>query len=332
MERPDSRAHFPPTAREDREPAFTIVAVPKAFNEHVGVVQKHAVRSWLAQRPAPEIVLCGDDPGTAETCAEYGLKHAPHIEYNDLGTPLMRSVLAQGEEHASTNTILYTNADIVFGGELARAVDQLSSTTRPFVATGIRWNVPALEDIDYTDSEAVADLTSRVRRTGHLKRPWATDYFLFRKGFYAGMPPLTVGRKYTDNWMIWYALSVKAEVIDLTPRVTAIHEIHHHAHVIIGDPAIRYSGKGAPGGVEASRNLRLAGGRNHVCNVLDATIVLTPDGMERRISASRYARKWLYARVLQHYRRRLVLWLSHHQDRLMIYSHSSRRKLGLYRW
>lgn len=319
------------TALEYRGAGFSIVAVPRPFKLRTALVQDHAIRSWIALRPAPEVILCGSDLGTKEACARYGLKHAPEIVYNELGVPLMHSVLEQGERFSSTDSMLYTNADIVFTGELSVAVRRLRSARKPFVATGNRWNVSALEDIDYTDTEAVADLAAHVRRTGHLKRPWATDYFLFQKGFYADMPSFTVGRKYTDNWMIWYALSLNADVVDIISCATAIHERHDHSHVAIGD-STRYRGMGAPDGIEAARNLRLAGGINHVCNIMDATLRLTPDGMKRNVSVSLFARRWLYARSCRHYWRTLKRRVSHHWDMVMTFSASLRRGLWLYRW
>jgi hypothetical protein len=45
---------------------LTIFAIPKPFRGHIGVIQRNAICSWLELRQACEIILLGDDEGTAE--------------------------------------------------------------------------------------------------------------------------------------------------------------------------------------------------------------------------------------------------------------------------
>lgn len=56
---------------------FTLFTIPKAFADHIGVIQRNAIGSWARlqreNQPRPEIILFGNDPGTAEISRELGL-------------------------------------------------------------------------------------------------------------------------------------------------------------------------------------------------------------------------------------------------------------------
>ena len=58
---------------------LTIFATPKPFRGHIAVIQRNAIRSWTLLRPACEIILMGNDEGTAEIAAEFGVRHVPEI-------------------------------------------------------------------------------------------------------------------------------------------------------------------------------------------------------------------------------------------------------------
>src|SRR5438552_3655793 len=47
-------------------PSLTILAVPKAFNGHIGVIQRNAISSWTVLSPRPDIRLYGTEDGMAK--------------------------------------------------------------------------------------------------------------------------------------------------------------------------------------------------------------------------------------------------------------------------
>ena len=55
----------------------TMFAVPKVFSGRFNVIQRNAIQSWTKVCDDAEIILLGNEPGTAEACEEYGLKHLP---------------------------------------------------------------------------------------------------------------------------------------------------------------------------------------------------------------------------------------------------------------
>src|SRR5712691_10486867 len=65
---------------------LTIFATPKPFRGHIAVIQRNAIRSWTLLRPACEIILMGNDGGTADIAAEFGVRYVPDVARNTLGT------------------------------------------------------------------------------------------------------------------------------------------------------------------------------------------------------------------------------------------------------
>ena len=71
---------------------LTILAMPKPFRGHIGIIQRNAIRSWTLLRPSCEIVLFGDDTGVSAAAAELGVRHVPNVARNEYGTPLVNDV------------------------------------------------------------------------------------------------------------------------------------------------------------------------------------------------------------------------------------------------
>lgn len=51
---------------------LTIFSIPKAFNGHIGDIQRNAINSWTRLQPECEILLLGDDEGTGKAADENG--------------------------------------------------------------------------------------------------------------------------------------------------------------------------------------------------------------------------------------------------------------------
>jgi len=86
---------------------LTIFTIPKAFEGHIGIIQRNAIGSW--SRLGCDVILCGDDPGVSEAAKEVGATHIPDIDRNDYGTPLLSSAFAKDnvrvtERHKHTYT------------------------------------------------------------------------------------------------------------------------------------------------------------------------------------------------------------------------------------
>jgi hypothetical protein len=59
--------------------------------------------------PRPEIILLGDDAGTADICAEFGLIHIPDVAQTPHGKPDVSDLFAKAQAAARTFAYLTTS-------------------------------------------------------------------------------------------------------------------------------------------------------------------------------------------------------------------------------
>src|SRR5437016_351185 len=120
---------------------FTIFSTPKPFVGHIAVIQRNAIESWKRLDPDVEIILVGDDAGTAEVCAELRLVHIPQVKKNPHGTKYLASIYDQAQEAARHEILCHVNCDIVLMADFARAVRQVKNARERFLMAGQRWDV-----------------------------------------------------------------------------------------------------------------------------------------------------------------------------------------------
>src|SRR5512145_3128572 len=95
-------------------PVLTIFTAPKPFtNPHIALIQRNAIRSWLALGPQVEVILIGEEEGLAEVAAEYGVRHLTNVERNANGTPLVSSMFALARQYSTSPLLACVNADIL---------------------------------------------------------------------------------------------------------------------------------------------------------------------------------------------------------------------------
>lgn len=236
------------------------------------MIQRNAIQSWVLMCPECEIILFGDDEGTAEVAAEFGIRHIPDIARNEYGTPLLNSLFDVAQRSASHDLMAYVNADIILMSDFVTAVQHMPS--HPFLMIGHRWNLDIRDALDFKSHNWEIVLRDRVANAGKLHPPGGIDYFVFRRGFWCDIPPFAIGRTAWDQWLIYRARSIGALVIDATRTVTAIHQNHDYAHHTQGT-------YGVWKGPEAQNNWELAGEHSHLFSLCDANRILTPNGMKK---------------------------------------------------
>lgn len=269
---------------------ITLFSIPKAFRGHIGVIQRNAIRSWSRLRPACEIVLFGDDEGTAEMAAEIGARHISQVGKNEYGTPLIDDIFRQAQEAARFERLCYVNADIVLTNDLTKALERLTRLKKPYVAVGHRWDYDQTEELDFADGWD-EKICAEARAKGAKQRDWLIDYFCFPRGLFGEIPAFAIGRAVWDNWLLYRTREAKALLVDLSPIVVAVHQNHDYGHVKNGM-------QGAYKGPEAMRNLELAGGEEHCFSLKDVTHELTRDGLRRALDRDRFKRYLKRAQIL----------------------------------
>jgi hypothetical protein len=253
---------------------LTLFALPKPFRGHINLIQRNALGSWIRLHPKCQIILFGDEHGTAEIAKEFGIRHISTIARNEFGTPLVNDLFEKAEQLAEHELMCYVNSDIILLNDFMRATDRVRQWRKKFLIIGQCWNLDLKQPLFFIQPEWDENLRLLLKREGEIREIWATDYFIFPREFYRQIPPFALGRAYFDNWLVWKALTQKAAVVDISPSVTVIHQRHDYSHVVGGqDWAHR--------GEEAIRNVNLAGGLSHRHCILDATHFLHASGLKR---------------------------------------------------
>jgi hypothetical protein len=264
---------------------LTLFTVPKPFKGHIEVIQRNAIKSWLQLRPACEVILVGNEEGTAEVARGYGVRHLPDVARNEYGTPLLNDIFEKAQHSATHDLLCYVNADIILMGDFIKALQRVDSLRSRFLVVGQRWDLDVRDPLDF-DANWEARLRARTVAEGTPHLMTGIDYFAFPCGFWNEIPPFAIGRTAWDNWLIYRARAIGSRVIDATNAVLVIHQNHDYSH----------SPQGADGvwkGPEARYNLVLAGGKSHLFSLLDATWVLTDRGrMRPALTVEHLRRRW----------------------------------------
>jgi len=265
---PDAK---PVNARKTAVSNLTIFACPRAFEGHFATIQSNAIRSWASLSPRPEILLLGNDRGTAEIAKELGLRHIPEIECNRFGTPLVSDLFLKAEQNACTSLLAYVNADIILMNDFMDAVLKMARLKKKFLLAGPRWNLDIQEKLAFQKDWDTA-LKTAVLKQGLLQGPGGIDYFVFPHGLWGEIPPFALGRGYWDNWLLYRARAMKAMTIDGTEAVMAIHQNHQYPNDRSLVEILQDS--------EALENLKYAERSRYGYTLKDSTHRLTQEGLK----------------------------------------------------
>lgn len=256
---------------------LTLFSIPKPFVGHIGIIQRNAIRSWTLLHPDVEIILCGDDPGTAEVAREFGVGHEPDVERNSFGSALVNAMFSKAQARARYDLVCYVNCDIILMHDFREALERVRAAHQQFLMVGQRWDLDIKTSLDFADAGWESRLRNRAIRQGK-KRPanWI-DYFAFFRGLYgADVPPFAIGRTSWDNWLVWKALDSGTPVVDASPVVVAVHQNHDYNHLPGGE-------KGAFFGEEAQRNHELLAEERRLCTVEQANYRLGAGGLQKNL-------------------------------------------------
>ena len=292
---------------------LTIFSTPKPFEGHVDIIQRNAIQSWLRLSPEIEVILIGDDPGTAEAARDFGIRHAKEVERNESGAKYLSSIFSQAQNLARHEIVAYVNCDIMLMSDFLLAAQRVSSWRGNFLMVGRRWDIDIAAPWKFESSNWEQHLRNYALTSGRRLTQHAIDYFLFPRGMYQGIPPLVVGRFWWDHWLIWRALSAPVPVVDATAKVMAIHQNHDYAYHPQGLQGVWY-------GQEAQANREFAGKGRHLATLGDATHLLTDRGIEP------HRLHWLAP-----WRRRLVLFANATWYTALEVTRPLRYALGLHR-
>ena len=254
---------------------LTIFSIPKAFKGHFGVIQRNAIKSWSLLQPRAEVILLGNDEGTAEIARELGLRHIPDIAASEYGTPLLGDLFRKAEAAAHFERMCYVNADIILRSDFLRAAEIVQKQMPQSLIVSKRINLDTPELLEFSSSWEEG-MKQRAKSTGVDEHYSGIDVFVFPKGMYSDVPDFAIGRLWFDHWLIKAVREQGLPVVDASHIAPLLHQRHDYSHAP-GGAAEVWRGK------ETERNFQLYGGVRHAYTLLDVTHELTPDGEIRRV-------------------------------------------------
>jgi len=291
---------------------ITFFTTPKPFAGLIDVIQRNALRSWQRVHPDAEIILFGDDAGAAEVCRELGIRHMAQVRKNRHGTKYLAGIYDQVQELARHEILCHVNCDILLLEDFHEVLLRVVRQFQAFLMAGRRWDVEIREPLDFNRPNWLAEVRDLALRTNRQRPAQWIDYFAFRKGLYRGrIPEFVIGRPGWDNWLLWYARSSGAALVDASAVVCAVHQNHDYGYHSDGE-------KGVWEGEEAQENYRLLEGHRRFATLENATHFLRADGLHRNY------RHWL-VQARRHTADRLYpVWF-----RFLDLTRPIRRRLGL---
>ena len=85
-------------ARPELAHSITIFTIPKPFVGHIGLIQTNAIHSW--RQLGIEVLIGGDETGTAETARTLGAVELGPLERSEFGTPRLDHLFELAHEQA----------------------------------------------------------------------------------------------------------------------------------------------------------------------------------------------------------------------------------------
>ncbi len=262
----------------------TIFTTPKPFKGHSAVIQHNALKSWTLLRPTPQIILFGNEEGSAQIAAELNLTHVTDVERSGIGTPLVSSMFGLAHKLSSNSLLCYVNADIMLTSQFVEALRVIHAVEPRFLMTGRRTNLDVEKPWDFSHPSWEAKLHVRAATDGIEGPSSAMDYFAFPRGVFEEVPPFVVGRARWDNWMIYSARQRHIPIVEATHDVLAVHQNHDYSHLSGGL-------KDCFVGPEGQRNQELYG-LEKLLGILDSTHLLK-NGRVRRALGRAYLSRHL---------------------------------------
>lgn len=225
--------------------------------------------------PRPEIILLGNDEGTAEVARECGLRHLPNVATSDHGTPLLSDLFRQAEAATGSSWMCYVNADILLLNDFAGAFETVRKEVPKCLMVSKRINLDIPEALAFEPGWE-ARMKARRDATGADGDYTNIDVFVFPKGTYGQVPDFAIGRLWFDHWLIKAVREQDLPVVDVSLVAPLLHQNHDYNHVSGGKEQVWR-------GEEAERNSKLYGGVKNSYTLLDVTHELTPGGAIRRV-------------------------------------------------
>ena len=256
----------------------TIFSSPRPFlDAHISMIQRNAIRSWLALRPRPQVLLLGDDAGVADVAREFSVTHIGEVDTDKRGIPMRSSMFRLAHDSAVHDHLCIINADIIILGNLCDALKRIP--LEQFVAAGRRYDLAVRESIAFENGDWRTNLRAQTRQEGTLRGPSAIDYAVYSKSIVPiVMPPFPVNSFGWDPWFLFEHRRRGIPVVNLSQMVSVVHQKHESRE------QARLKQARWRKNADAMAALQRAGGFSSMMTLREADYVLTRSGLRRPLS------------------------------------------------
>ena len=255
------------------KPTLTLFTSPKPFvNEHIAIIQRNAIHSWVELGEEVQVVLLGNESGVAEVAHELGAIYQPEVARNSSGTPLLSDMFRQAAAQNDSPLLAFVNADILLLPDFLTGAKRMLELSDRFLAVGQRWDLEVTEPLDFSTGWQQR-LRLDCEQRGNLHKPMGSDYFIYPRQCFLQIPDFAIGRSGWDNWMLYEARQQGWKLIDATASICIVHQNHDYSHLSGNRPHYH-----SP---ESEENVRLAGGRRHIFLLQDVNWRFQEDRLAR---------------------------------------------------
>ena len=130
---------------------ITMFSSPKPFRSDINTIQRNAIKSWTLLTPTPEIILMGNEEGTAKISKEFGIQHIADVKKNEFGTPLVNDLFAKAEKAARNPLMCYVNTDIILMSDFLPSIHMTYREQPGSLIVGRRWDLDVSEPLDFSN-------------------------------------------------------------------------------------------------------------------------------------------------------------------------------------
>ena len=215
-----------------RPVSMTLFTTAKPFKGLHAVIQRNAVANWLAIAPRPEVLLIGDDEGTADVAAELGVIHVASPPSNEFGTPLVSGLFERAHDLAHGSVLVFLNADILLPPKWAEAIQVVADRYERFLVVGRRLDVAVTEPINFSDPSWASELEAKAAKDGRERGDLCIDWFAFSPSLFAISRPLPSGGHVTTLGSYRDIGAERATVVDASAFARVLHQDHDYGHMV----------------------------------------------------------------------------------------------------
>ncbi|KAK8795966.1 hypothetical protein WA171_003931 [Blastocystis sp. BT1] len=186
------------------------------------------------------VLMFTKSPLLISICNRLSIEVVTQYERNPYGLPLLRDMIQQGKRLYIADNYGYINADILFSPNLFEALMNIRSNVKRKVISSSYCIAGRVADVHMSDVHLNFSSVSTFNTSLYsipckhgLRNRNSADIFIFSKAYPIDkMANAVIGRRKIDSYVLFFTISNKITLIDLTKAVRMLHQgrdtYNHH--------------------------------------------------------------------------------------------------------